>query len=191
MGRIEHNEMKLLYKGHWSTTFSMDCHNIRTGNLGNTHSCTVCNKRPTLNCYLNLHLAFCIAEVDVGDGKMDICGERFAPKSPAGCATHTHGGGYNTMIKEAWKKQKTITEAFEEMEQAERLASIAAARPATPPPPKTQEEYQEEAKQKLIKEKWALAEARAAATIANADQKSKAKRQAKSFAQRKAESKRC
>jgi hypothetical protein len=52
---------------------------------------------------------FCIAIVAEPDGRgswqLRICGVRFTPESPTGCAAHRFAIGYNALFKLAWKGQ--------------------------------------------------------------------------------------
>jgi hypothetical protein len=124
MGRSEHREMQFLYQKHWTSKFDVNIHNIRTKNVGPTHHCSICKSKPAPECYLSLHFAFCVAPIDI-NGKTDICGERFCPKSPGGCAKHTYKDDFNQIIKDAYKKKKSISEVIEDLEIAKKLEELS------------------------------------------------------------------
>ncbi|KAJ4357217.1 uncharacterized protein N0V89_001792 [Didymosphaeria variabile] len=152
MGRQEHRDMESLYPGHWDSKLDPDIHNIRTKAVGPPHHCRICHATAKPICYLKLHFAFCVAPIEV-KGKPDICGERFCPKSQDGCATHPYNHGFNTMVKEAFKGVKSISEAMEELN-AQKLQALSLE-PEEPEdaPILTYEEYNELAKQKALEEK--------------------------------------
>ncbi|KAF2450904.1 hypothetical protein P171DRAFT_479961 [Karstenula rhodostoma CBS 690.94] len=150
MGKSQHREMKLLYGDHWDSDMDPNVHNIRTKNVGVTHHCPIEKARPKLSCYLDLHFAFCTALIEI-KGKAEICGERYCPKSPNGCGTHTYKNGFNTIVKDQWKNTKSITEAFEELELAEKSQQLAldSMEPVCKPD-LTYEQYNELNKQKEL-----------------------------------------
>lgn len=102
----------MLYEGHWDASLKPNTHNIRTKNKGLAHHCPICDGPTKIACYLKLHWAFCTAPVTV-NGKSEICGERFAPKSPGGCGKHKYSDNFNQVVKEAWKGNTSILEVIE------------------------------------------------------------------------------
>ncbi|OAG05935.1 uncharacterized protein CC84DRAFT_1205594 [Paraphaeosphaeria sporulosa] len=116
--------LQLLYWGHWDSSLNLNTRNIRTKNVGQTHHCSVCSTKPKPQCYRELHLAFCIAKIEL-EGKPDICGERFCPKSPDGCGIHHYKNGFNEIIKDHWKNIKSISEALEELALAKKAQQLA------------------------------------------------------------------
>lgn len=98
MARTDREVMVALYGRHWDENLTTTTRNIRTKNGADPHHCPVCEASPKMPCLTRFHLAFCIAKVSVQD-KEDICGERFAPKSPNGCSTHSYKLGYNEIFK--------------------------------------------------------------------------------------------
>ena len=83
----------------------MQVRNIRTGaRFKKCHHCTECRSRPGKKCFDGLHIAFCTAELPSGE----LCGERFAVRSPAGCARHKFSGGHNAEIKNRRRGLSTV-----------------------------------------------------------------------------------
>lgn len=125
MCKLGNRELNALYQGLWDSELNANIRNIRTGNIGPTHHCSICDKRAVINCYRQMHFAFCIAAVTDKNGVSHICGERFCPKSPTGCATHPYNHGYNEIIKDHWKNIKSIGEALEEIELAKKAQQLS------------------------------------------------------------------
>jgi hypothetical protein len=150
MGRTEGREMEFLYGEHWASRFNVNIHNIRTKNVGPTHHCSYCKAPPMRSCYLNLHLAFCVASIDI-HGKTDICGERFCPKSPGGCAKHTYKDDFNQIVKDAFKNVKSISQVMEDLEIAKKLEGLTLkSEEPEDKPILSYEQYNELNKQKVL-----------------------------------------
>ncbi|KAF2006477.1 hypothetical protein P154DRAFT_569869 [Amniculicola lignicola CBS 123094] len=115
-GKMQDSEFRYLYGWRWGSIeidgtvkeFDPTIVNIVTGAKG-PHHCT-CKKAPTKACYHELHLAFCCAiigprEVDGVMIEESICGHKFSPKSPSGCAKHPYHDGHNEFFKLALKDE--------------------------------------------------------------------------------------
>lgn len=59
------------------------------------------------SCFVNLHVAFCCAPVEMENGSWRFCGCRFQVESPNGCAQHffTQDGAVNKFFQKAKKGQ--------------------------------------------------------------------------------------
>lgn len=109
MGKVS-IKMKELYPGNYDTeTFDPQIINIRTGKKGKgrTHHCPECDSAATAACYTKLHFAYCRTKIVVGVDEqgndiLEICGHRYAPKSPNGCGTHKFPE-HNQYVKNIYK----------------------------------------------------------------------------------------
>lgn len=87
----------------------------------NHHHCGECGSAPCANCYTQLHLAFCLAEIERKDGSKACCGERFLIKSDGGCGKHKYNqdGEVNKIYKKIIVDKTDIETFLEELAKAE------------------------------------------------------------------------
>lgn len=103
--RMKHElNLAAMYGPNFGATFVPTIRNIATRAImaRNVH-CGSCQRKITKQCYEDLHLGFCTAEMKREEGQMDICGERFVIESNKGCGTHFYHNGYNLDLRAAGK----------------------------------------------------------------------------------------